>query len=227
MTEAARLAPTLTGPEWVLALHQTAARGRRGRPWAMPAGNFAATLALPVTGGPAQAALRSFVAALSLRDALAALGAEVLTLKWPNDVLLNGGKVAGILLESLPGGWLSVGFGVNLAAAPSAAEVEPGSVKPLSLLGETGIAIAPEPFLDRLAPAFAGWEARFRADGFAPIRAAWLAQAARLGQPITARSGSETHAGIFETLDADGRLVLATAQGRRAIAAADVFFQEG
>ncbi|MCX7645584.1 MAG: biotin--[acetyl-CoA-carboxylase] ligase [Rhodobacteraceae bacterium] len=228
--EAARIADTLAGPTWILARRQTAAHGRRGRPWASPEGNFAATLVTRPEGGPDQAALRSFVAALALHEALAAAAgqAEPFRLKWPNDVLLNGGKVAGILLESAGAGRdvtrLAVGIGVNLAAAPAASEVEPGALRPVSLAGETGIAIAPETFLDLLAPAYARWEDQLAAFGFAPVRNAWLARAARLGETVTARTGTETVRGRFETLDDSGALVLQTPQGRRAIAAADVYF---
>ena len=228
--EAARLAPSLTGPAWIMARHQTAARGRRGRAWAMPEGNFAATLVMKPTERPEVVALRSFVAALALSDAFVAVSgrAEPFALKWPNDVLLNGGKVAGILLESVGQGsgvaHLAIGIGVNLVAAPGADQVEPRALRPVSLLEETGARVTPEEFLNALAPAYAAWEAIFTTSGFAPIRAAWLARAARIGQPITARTGAETLQGTFQTVDDSGALVLQTAQGRRAIPAADVFF---
>ncbi len=228
--EAARIAGGLAGPEWILALRQTAARGRRGRAWANPEGNFAATLVMRPCETPDRVELRSFVAALALHDALVTVTgrAEAFTLKWPNDVLLNGGKLAGILLESAgAGGRLShfaIGIGVNLANAPEAGEVEPGAVRPVCLRGETGVAVAPAAFLDLLAPAYARLEAQFVTYGFAPIREAWLARAARLGEVITARTGRETHEGTFQTVDEAGNLVLRTAQGRIAIPAADVFF---
>jgi BirA family biotin operon repressor/biotin-[acetyl-CoA-carboxylase] ligase len=228
--EAARRAASLAGPEWILAHEQTAARGRRGRAWANPPGNFAATLVMRPAESPDRVALRSFVAALALYDALvAATGrAEGLALKWPNDVLLNGGKLAGILLESAgAGGSLShfaIGIGVNLIAAPGAAEVEAGALRPVSLLSETGVALDPEAFLDLLAPAYARREAQFTTYGFEPIRRAWLDRAARLGEAITARTGRESIEGRFETVDAAGNLVLSTARGRQAIAAAEVFF---
>jgi BirA family transcriptional regulator, biotin operon repressor / biotin---[acetyl-CoA-carboxylase] ligase len=150
-----RLAPSLTGPAWFLGLQQTAGRGRRARPWVSPLGNFYATLLLHPTEPPEQVALRSFAAALALRDAFVALTGlpEVLKLKWPNDVLLNGGKVAGILLESsstAQGMHLAVGIGVNLIAAPDASIVEAGAVPPVSLLGETGIRVG-RPSLSRRA----------------------------------------------------------------------------
>ncbi|SNR42365.1 biotin--[acetyl-CoA-carboxylase] ligase [Puniceibacterium sediminis] len=228
--EAARLAPTLSGPTWILALHQTAARGRRGRPWAMPAGNFAATLVMRPTETPEVVALRSFVAALALHEAfvMATGRTEGLSLKWPNDVLLNGGKVAGILLESLGVRQgvqhLAIGIGVNLERAPTAQEVEPGAVPPVSLMSATGVAIAPEAFLDILAECYARIELMFVTYGFAPVREAWLQRAARLGETVTARTGTTEVTGVFETVDATGHLVLTTPKGRERIAAADVFF---
>jgi len=230
-SEAARIAAGgLVGPEWILALNQTGARGRRGRAWSNPPGNFAATLVCRPVGAPAHVALHSFVAALALADAFtAATGrAEPFSLKWPNDVLLNGGKVAGILLESAGAGgaldYLSIGIGVNLIHAPDRAALEPGALAPVSLLQETGARVTPEEFLDLLAPAYAARAASFDANGFAPIREAWLTRAARLGQVITARSGATTTTGTFETVDDTGALVLKTAKGRQTIPAADVFF---
>ncbi|TDK43035.1 biotin--[acetyl-CoA-carboxylase] ligase [Antarcticimicrobium luteum] len=230
LNEAARIAPGLAGPEWILARHQTAARGRRGRGWASPAGNFSATLVLRLNGPAQHAALRSFVAALALFDACVAVTGrpEAFSLKWPNDVLLNGGKLAGILLESagVAGGAmpLFIGIGVNLAEAPPADAVEARALRPVSLAGETGMRIAPEAFLTELAAAFARYEAQFAAYGFAPIREAWLSRAARLGQPVTARTGTSETRGTFETVDAEGQLVLMTPAGRVRIPAADVFF---
>ncbi len=228
--EAARIAPTLAGPTWILGLHQTAARGRRGRVWANPQGNFAATLVMRPSEPPERVALRSFVAALALRDAciLATGRPAAFTLKWPNDVLLNGGKVAGILLESTGAGGtvshIAIGIGVNLIAAPPKTAVEAGALPPVSLHGGTGVRVAPEEFLDLLAPCYAARETQFTTLGFDPIREAWLAAAARLGQPIRARTMTEDHHGTFETVDADGALVLKTANGRVTLPAADVFF---
>jgi BirA family biotin operon repressor/biotin-[acetyl-CoA-carboxylase] ligase len=225
--EAARVAGALAGPEWILALRQTSGRGRRGRAWVMPEGNFAATLVMRPTDPPEVVALRSFVSALALYDAVeAATGSAGLALKWPNDVLLNGGKVAGILLENLggPGGHLAIGIGVNLAEAPGAAAVEEGALRPVSLKGETGVEIGPDRFLDLLAGAYAVWEARFVTWGFGPVREAWLARAARLGAQITARTARESHEGSFETVDETGNLILKTPKARMAIAAADIFF---
>ena len=231
MMEAARLAPHLSGPAWILAREQTAARGRRGRAWRSPAGNFSATYVMNpaargLTKGPAEVALYSFIAALALYDALAdAVGpAASLAIKWPNDVLLNGGKIAGILLESTGEGHLAVGIGVNLVAAPPASEVEARAVPPVSLEGETGIRIAPEDFLTLLASAFAHYDAQFRTYGFAPIRTAWIARAARIGQVITARTGTAETIGTFEGIDESGALILTTSGQRHTIAAADIYF---
>jgi BirA family biotin operon repressor/biotin-[acetyl-CoA-carboxylase] ligase len=228
--EALRLGSALRAPTWIMTRRQTAGRGRRGRNWAMPPGNFAATLALRQQGSPADVSLLSFVAALALHEALGAVcgpGAR-LSIKWPNDVLLNGGKVAGILLESAGQGAevsvLAVGIGVNLAAVPDVAALEPGAVPPVSVLGETGHAVEPEEFLDLLAPAFARWHQQLVTWGFGPIRTAWTARAARLGQTIAARTGTATRIGRFEGIDDSGALVLTTAAGREIIPAADVFF---
>ncbi|MGR3542321.1 MAG: biotin--[acetyl-CoA-carboxylase] ligase [Hasllibacter sp.] len=223
--EAARRAGE--GPVWVLAHAQTAARGRRGRAWAMPEGNFAASLAWRPGGDPAALALRSFVASLALHDALEGMGVAGLSLKWPNDVLLEGGKLAGILLEAPRPGVLVLGVGINLAAAPRADALEADALRPVSLLEATGLRIAPEAMLDALAPAFAAREAELVTWGFAPVRAAWMRHAARLGEPATARMPAETVTGRFEDVDADGRIVLRTGQGVRRIAAADIFFGAG
>jgi BirA family transcriptional regulator, biotin operon repressor / biotin---[acetyl-CoA-carboxylase] ligase len=228
--EGFRRAASLDRPTWIVAGLQTAGRGRRARPWTSPQGNFHGTLVLKPQEPPETVALRSFAAALALRDAFVQLTGipASFALKWPNDVLCNGGKIAGILLESqgLNGTdpVLCIGIGVNLIAAPDAAQVEAGAVPPVSLLQETGLRVTPEAFLDALAPAYAAWEARFTADGFAPLRTAWLSHAARLGQPIRARTGSETREGTFQTIDATGNLILRTQAGTLAIPAAEVFF---
>lgn len=222
--EAARRAPTV--PTWIMAPVQTAARGRRGRAWSMPAGNFAASLVWRPAGDPAQLALRSFTAALALHDALTGLGAGGLSLKWPNDVLLDDRKLAGILLEAPSPGLLIVGIGVNLIAAPQPSTLEPGAVPPVSLLEATGLSVAPDALLDALAPAFATREAQLTAQGFAVVRTDWLRHAARLGQPMTVRLPSETIRGIFADLDAAGHMILRTGSGIRHITAGDVFFGE-
>ncbi len=228
--EGFRRAASLPGPTWILAGLQTAGRGRRARPWSSPFGNFYGTLVLKPAEPPETVALRSFAAALALRDACVALTGlpGAFQLKWPNDVLLNGGKLAGILLESAGLGQanpvLCIGIGVNLIAAPDPSLVEPGATPPVSLLAETGLRVTPEAFLDALAPAYELWEEAFFTHGFAPLRAEWLAHAARLGEVITARTGQQTREGVFETIDEQGNLILRMAEARVAIPAAEVFF---
>ncbi|MEO0372092.1 MAG: biotin--[acetyl-CoA-carboxylase] ligase [Pseudomonadota bacterium] len=228
--EAARALGDLAGPTWIMARHQKAAKGRRGRAWEMPEGNFAASLVMRVEEPAERVALRSFVTSLALYEALVAVTgrAESFALKWPNDVLLNGGKLAGILLESAGQArgavHVIIGIGVNLVAAPGAAEVEAGALRPVSVLSETGTDVGQEDFLDHLADRYAKWEHQFVTFGFGPVREAWLARAAKLGEVITARTGTTETSGTFETVDETGQLVLKTRQGRQAIPAADVFF---
>lgn len=226
LDEARRISAKHAGPFWLLAHQQTAARGRRGRPWAMQKGNFAATLVLPAAGPPAQAALRSFVMSLALyRTSVALTGQDMaFALKWPNDLLLNGGKVAGILLESAAPQTLSIGVGVNLVGSPPQDALEDRAVLPVSILEETAVAIAAEDFLSALAAQFAALEQQFQTYGFAPIRTGWLAHAARLGQEITARTAQSETTGTFEDVDVDGQLVLRGPRGTVRIAAADVYF---
>jgi BirA family biotin operon repressor/biotin-[acetyl-CoA-carboxylase] ligase len=225
LSEAARMAPDLTGPAWILALEQTAARGRRGRAWATPRGNFAGTLIMRRAEPPGVAALRSFVTSLALYRTFGVVTGQPqdFALKWPNDVLLKGGKVAGILLESI-GDHLVIGIGVNLAFAPRADEVEARALQPMSIARDMGINVEPEVFLNVLAAEYAVLEDQFTTHGFAPIRRAWLAHAAKLGEVITARTMRDETTGTFEDVDENGNLILQTAQGRVAITAADVFF---
>jgi BirA family transcriptional regulator, biotin operon repressor / biotin---[acetyl-CoA-carboxylase] ligase len=227
MTEATRRLGELEGPTWIMARRQTAARGRRGRTWLQSDGNLAATLIYKPWATSAEAAKRSFLAANALFETLAMyVDRSQLSLKWPNDVLLKGGKVAGILLESSARGpvvdWLAVGVGVNLANAP--AMVEEAAFAPVSLTGAGGQAVSPEVFLTTLASHYATQEAKMATLGFARIREDWLRHAARLGEVITARTGREDITGIFDTVDGDGNLILITGKGPQAIPAADVFF---
>jgi BirA family biotin operon repressor/biotin-[acetyl-CoA-carboxylase] ligase len=218
-----RAAAGEAGPLWIMARSQTAARGRRGRAWSAPPGNFGATLLMYP---PGDRALRSFVAALGLFDAMVALTGrpELFALKWPNDVLLGGGKLAGILLEAANSSALAIGIGVNLASAPDPGTLEPEAVSPVSLRAATGLAVGPEELLDQLGPAVAAWEDRLVDEGFGPLRTAWLARATRLGEPIVARLPSRTLTGRFETVDASGALVLATDEGRLVLPAAEITF---
>ncbi|MEM9013375.1 MAG: biotin--[acetyl-CoA-carboxylase] ligase [Pseudomonadota bacterium] len=218
-------------PFWLRAEGQSMARGRRGRAWAAPRGNFMATLMMPVSGEPATAALRSFVAALALRDAVAGLIAEPerLTLKWPNDVLLDDRKLAGILLETATtaaGPALLIGIGVNLVTAPLRDVLEAGALPPIALADATPAPPDPGTFLSHLAPAFATWEGRFQVDGFAPVRAAWLASAKGVGETVTARLPNRAITGRFLGLDPTGALLIETPTGALALAAADVHFPE-
>lgn len=215
-------------PEGTLiwAAEQTAGRGRRGRSWSSPRGNLYLSLVLRPACAPAAAAQLGFVAAVALAETLAALlpGPERVRLKWPNDVLVDGAKVSGILLEagSATAGRLDaliLGVGVNLASRPDS-----GLYKTISLR-EAGAATDPADLLERFAERFLAWYDIWRREGFAPLRAAWLDRAAGLGQTIEVRLDHETLVGRFATLDETGALALDLPDdGRRLVAAGDVFF---
>lgn len=209
------------GPVWLQADAQTAGRGRSGRGWVAREGNLYATLLRPSELQPGKAALLSFVACLAVADLLDTLSGspQRVTLKWPNDPLLDGRKVAGVLLESGQG-WLAVGIGINLAHYPDETRWPATSVAEAT--GRD--APMPEAALTSLATAYAHREATFLEEGFAPIRRAWLARAAHLGEQIEARTPKASIFGSFEGIDEDGTLLLATPEGQARIAAADVHF---
>lgn len=221
--EAKRLAPDLDLPTWILAREQTDARGRRGNTWESVPGNVAASLAMRPGGTAGWAGLRSFLAANALFETLALyVSRSRLAMKWPNDVLLDNGKVAGILLETVSTGdeidWLVIGIGVNVAATPGG--VRDAAFPPTSLERDD---VDAEDFLLRLAGFYATEEDILTRLGFEPIREKWVRQAARLGEIVTARTGREEITGRFETLDEAGRLVLSTPDGERRISAAEIF----
>jgi BirA family biotin operon repressor/biotin-[acetyl-CoA-carboxylase] ligase len=208
----------------VWAREQTAGRGRRGRPWASPRGNLYASLILRPACPPARAAQLGFVAAVALGGALAPLlpPSRAFAYKWPNDVLLDGRKLAGILLEAetLGGGeaaFVVVGAGVNLACAPEDSEFPAISLGPMP----------PEPVLAAYAEQFRIWLSRWRSEGFAPVRAAWLARAAFLGEPIRVRLDSAAFDGRFLDIDEEGTLLLEEAGCRRHISVGEVFPAQG
>lgn len=219
-------------PGWILTKHQTAGRGSRGRDWLSDPGNFAASLLFRPDTPPATAALRSFTAALALAHTFEALGLEqaAITLKWPNDVLVQGRKSAGILLESSGIGdqlsYLIVGIGVNLNSSPPKEALRKNALAATSLSEHLEQVPTPEQFLDYLAPTFDVLEQRLVNFGFDSIRLEWLGRAANVKQIVTIQSGREMLCGMIETLDDTGALVLATEKGRRVISTGEIFFTE-
>ena len=227
------------GRLWVVAREQTAGHGRRGRPWQTAGGNLAASLLLSVPAGMPKAATLGFAAGLALADAieLCAPGIGVryalddaagpqsrLRLKWPNDVLMDGAKIAGILLEAVTGsadrGALVIGIGVNVKHAPD------GVPYPATSLAVCGTAVTAEELFTALSDAWMEQEAVWDGGrGFPAIRRRWLDHAAGLGAPIAVSIGANVFRGAFETIDDEGRLVVRTPEGsERAIAAGDVHF---
>lgn len=213
-------------PLWIAAARQSAGRGRRGRTWQSAPGNLFATLLLRPDKPAGECAQLSFVAALAVSDMLARFAPHAgITLKWPNDVLADGRKIAGILLESESqadgaASWLAVGIGVNLASFPEDAEF------PAVSLATAGIEPPPpKDALLHLAAAFAKWYETWRTAGFAPVREAWLSRASGVGSRIRVRLASEEISGVFQGIDDSGALLLGLPGGTtRFIAAGEIFF---
>jgi BirA family biotin operon repressor/biotin-[acetyl-CoA-carboxylase] ligase len=223
--EARRLAEAgEVGPLWIMAKRQSAGRGRRGRVWQTINGNLAATLLLTPDTAQAVTGQLSFAAALAAADLVAHLvPAAAIAVKWPNDVLVNGAKIAGILLEGGAGtsgkAWLAIGIGVNLAGHPEGTEF------PATSLTQLGIAPpSAEEALTILAARFAHWYDLWMKAGFETLRAAWLARAFGVGAPIRARLAHETRTGLFQGIDQSGALLLNEGGHVRTISAGEVFF---
>ena len=228
--EAKRLAAGgAEGGALVWAGEQLAGRGRRGRGWASPPGNLYASLLLRPACPPAQACQLNFVAAVALAEAVCALlpPDTPVTLKWPNDVLIRGAKVSGILLEASVAldrsiDWLIIGVGVNVASHPADTSYPATSLQREGTASATAAAV-----LETFAERFQAWYETWRGQGFAPVRARWLDSARGLGEPIEVRLERETLQGRFGDLDESGALMLDMPDGaRRQITTGDLFFPQ-
>jgi BirA family transcriptional regulator, biotin operon repressor / biotin---[acetyl-CoA-carboxylase] ligase len=208
------------GPLWITARTQTAGRGRRGRSWVSEPGNLYASLLLTDPAPPDRAAELSLVAALAVHDAIGARTPGVsrrLTLKWPNDVLIDGNKFAGILIEG-EGVAVVIGIGVNCVHHPS------GTAFPATDLATAGVRAPSETVFGMLSAAMlqrlALWN---RGADFAAIRADWLARAGGLGKPISVVTAEGAVEGRFEGIDERGHLVVRLVDGNsRTVVAGDV-----
>jgi len=218
-------------PVWVWALRQSAGRGRRGRDWVSEKGNLFCTQLRLCDTPPLQSAQLSFVAALAVIEALQdsipelALAPDRLQVKWPNDVLLDGRKISGILLESFSAPampLLAIGIGINLTSHPSGTPFPSTDI----LTAELN---APElcDCLSAVAASLEKWSQCWVREGFAPIRRAWLDRAARLHEKLTITLPHETLEGTFTDVSENGELLLEGEDRQvRAIAAGEVFFPE-
>lgn len=201
-----------TGPCWLVAERQTAGRGRLGRVWDSPSGNLFATALFGFRGTPAEASLTCFSAGLAVVDAARSCGvlAPDLKLKWPNDVLSDGAKLAGILIETgqAAGGlWIAAGFGVNVAEAPDV----PGRRTACLAQHPRNTDLTAEAYIAYLDIAFRARLASLLLRGFEPTRADWLARAAWLGEQVELAGGAIS--GVMRGLDPDGALVLEKPDG--------------
>ncbi len=211
------------GALWISAKAQDAGRGRRGSAWTSSPGNLFATLLLSDPSPPPLAPQLSFVAALALHDAVAECAPQIgplLKVKWPNDLLLGGAKLAGILIEgeSEPSFAVVIGFGVNCVAHP------PNTPYPATDLAAAGALAEPGRVLVALAEAMQRRLAQWaRGDGFAGIRADWLKRAAGLGKDIRVRLPEREFSGRFEGLDDAGHLLVRGPAGLVTVTAGEVF----
>lgn len=202
---------------WLRAERQTAGKGRHGRPWESPLGNlYISTLIRMRPSDPAAATL-ALVAAVALEETVSVFGVHPM-LKWPNDLLVGGAKLSGILLERADDA-VVVGFGVNLSYCPA------GLGQPATSIAVYSPAPDPGMFAETLAESFGRWVERWRGEGLATVRERWLARAHPIGTALTARLADGTSEdGLFGGLDRDGALMLRLADGTvRAIHAGDVF----
>ena len=202
---------------WLRAERQTVGRGRQGRTWESPVGNSYASTLVRLRPTDPPAATLALVTAVALAEAVGVY-VEGLRIKWPNDLLIDGAKMSGILLERADDA-VVIGIGVNLAHHPDLAN------RPTTSLAAHDAHVAPEDFIETLAESFARWLSRWRGEGLLPVRQRWLDLAHAPGTALTARlpDGSAID-GLFDGLDADGALILRLADGaRRVIHAADVF----
>jgi len=228
------------GRLWIVSKRQESGRGRRGRVWATPEGNLAATLLLVERYELKLAATLGFVAGLALADALDAVvpdrrisiaadgGGQAgrgdrFELKWPNDVLAQGAKLAGILLESslLPDNRiaLAIGIGVNVVAHPEDVPYPAVSLKAMGFTGNAeGLFLA---LSDAWAENIRIWNG---GAGLSTIRQRWLSRAAGLGSEVAVRVDGNVVRGVFETIDEDCRFVIRAGDGVVKIAAGDVHF---
>lgn len=221
------------GPLWIRADRQTQGRGRRGREWTSEPGNLFCTGLYPHFGDLRQAAQMSFVAALALYNTVETyLPSHIISLKWPNDVLISGKKTAGILLESGQSNdtpWIAVGIGLNLVSHPENSDTAAthilGHINPNQLSAPEPVVPEPHTTGAILAARFDHWRHVLVTEGFTPVREAWTARAKGLGEVVTVRLPNETFSGIALGLGPDGELQVRLEGGTmRDVHAGDVFF---
>lgn len=214
------------GPLWISAASQTEGRGRSGRVWRSLPGNLFASLIVTPDCDMETASQLALLSGVAMHDAVAELlgvSPHPLELKWPNDLLLGGAKIAGVLLETARfGGDLAVviGFGLNIASHP-----DDSNQRTTSLAAE-GIECAPDVALRTLAKNMDCWlQSWSDGKGFERVRQAWLDRAGPTGRPLRIRMGEKMTEGVYAGLDTKGALRLDTGSGETRVTAGDVFFR--
>ncbi len=210
----------------IMALRQTAGRGSRGRNWQSPVGNLYLSALLRPPGMLAEVGRWALLVAVALSDVLAAVLPDpgLVALKWPNDALLDGRKVAGILLDATATkdgaiDWLVIGCGVNLAHAPDV----PG--RRTAAVAEFTPPPTPKEMAAALLERLAHWRSVRALDGFGPVRAAWLARAQPVGTKVQLSYNGRLVGGTFAGLADDGSLLLATGGRVEAFATGEILLQ--
>jgi len=223
------------GPMWFVTTEQTAGRGRRQRAWIAPRGNLASSILEVMDVSPAVAATMGFAFGFAHETALQRVSVEAnlrlagsdqlkYLLKWPNDILVRGQKLCGLLVEAeaMTDGGLAVvaGIGTNVIAAPE------GTATPATSLATLGVNVGAEELFTALSDAWVEFRGIWdNGRGFAEIRRLWLERAFGLGERVAIQTGTAVVEGTFDTIDEAGCLIIRTAEGKRAaVTAGEVYF---
>lgn len=207
---------------------QISGRGRNGRIWESRPGNLYMSILLEADGFYNRQSDISFVTALAVYDSISEISRTCaskvdLIIKWPNDILINGAKISGILLESIKSNakhYLIIGIGVNIALSPNLSDKKTISCADLNIKN-----ISPSLMLDIIMKHFSYYYNLWQDKGFTPVRQLWLERSCKRGEVITVSDGRNRISGLFQDIDENGAIVLKLASGEHCkLSTGDVFF---